>query len=358
MRWQLLARLATAFRPTALTLLLFGLLVVLGATWSCRVSGQLDPDGTIRSETDIGHGLFRVTTTRVEGRISSRSIERREFEALLVLCALFGLARALAAALAGATRGLLSPTRWLTLSIAVTLALAALGAAVWSRSYWGYAFHRPPLSASIDGLAAVDAVSSIRCERAADRYRCGPRPDRSLAELVSYCRKYAYECLGGRIATALTDAGLIEKRTAELAAEELRTIERQLAEPFVLAPVEVGYTGNDRLSGVAARGRTAAGRPVLALGLAGGPVANDHHPYYELLLALDGERPGRLRSRTFFWDVAGIEGFEWPAAFVVSSVVGLSFACPTALVAAALAGHVKRRRSRRSGATRNLPAPL
>ena len=55
------------------------------------------------------------------------------------------------------------------------------------------------------------------------------------------------------------------------------------------------------------------GRRLLFLGLTGGEESNDHHPYYELLFRgqAGASDLSFARGQRFFYDVAGMEGFEW-----------------------------------------------
>src|SRR5262249_60800422 len=77
---------------------------------------------------------------------------------------------------------------------------------------------------------------------------------------------------------------------------------------------EPGYSDAKRLGGIAVEALGADGRPLLFVGVQGGEVSNDHHPYYEFLFTTDSPgAPSKLLSfQRFYYDVAGIEGLHWP----------------------------------------------
>ena len=74
---------------------------------------------------------------------------------------------------------------------------------------------------------------------------------------------------------------------------------------------------------VEAQGRD--GRPLLFIGVRGGEVSNDHHPYYEFLFSNEssGGNLKLLSSQRFYYDVAGMEGMEWPVFLMVFAFLGL-----------------------------------
>jgi hypothetical protein len=288
-------------------------------------------------------GLLEITQHRVDGQLSPTEVDVRWLPLLFVLVVLYVTASALASAAEYLAAGRVSPLLWLTTGIALTILAAFVVASVWSRVYWGYAFRRPAVAASIAGLELAEAVTSVTCERHEGTYSCSPNPARSLEDEIDYCARDPYECLSGRIPSALSEAGMLPQRGRELSPGELAAIAGVLGRTGRLAAEESGYTGNATLGGVVALGLSRSGRPVLAFGLEGTQVANDHYPYYEALISLADPGPRILRFRTIFHDIAGIEGFEWRQMFGSAIAVGLPAATPFALVLSVLVG---RRRAR------------
>jgi hypothetical protein len=78
-------------------------------------------------------------------------------------------------------------------------------------------------------------------------------------------------------------------------------------------------------------------------GVRGGEVSNDHHPYYEFLFTTDspGAAPKLLSSQRFYYDVAGMEGVEWPVLLPVFALYGL---IPTIPLQGFLLWRARRRR--------------
>jgi len=66
-----------------------------------------------------------------------------------------------------------------------------------------------------------------------------------------------------------------------------------------LAHSESGYDGNRLPVGVVASGRGSDDQRVLVAGQSGEQVSNDHHPYYEFLVATGSERPVLSRRQVF-----------------------------------------------------------
>ena len=83
------------------------------------------------------------------------------------------------------------------------------------------------------------------------------------------------------------------------------------------------YEGDRVVVGYAASGVSADGQAILAVAAEGGQLSNDHYPTYEVIADPAGNV---VRSRVFFWDFAGVEGFEYPLMLAVL-VVGGVLAC-------------------------------
>jgi hypothetical protein len=84
-----------------------------------------------------------------------------------------------------------------------------------------------------------------------------------------------------------------------------------------------GEPGHDKagcLGGYVIEVSLPAKGPRLLLTAAGPEVSNDHHPFYEVVFRREGTRLIQERKRVTFFDIAGVEGAEWPvlhATFVV-----------------------------------------
>ena len=321
--------------------MLYVFLVVLSVVWATRFEGTHHLDGTTEHRTLIGPGPLVAITTREPESARSTKVAWTLLALFVVAC--YPIARGIAYGFERAVRGSLPLVRWLLLG-AATVPVLALGAALgWSRYYWGYFVARPSTAEAVGGIATIEGISVVGCDLSPGPPRCELWPRRSVAEAVDYCRSDPYECLDGRIAVGLEDAGLLPGRAHPIDVAALRRVEAVLADARFLASSEPGYDGNKRLGGIVASGRSATGQPLLAVGLEGGQVSDDHYPYYELRVSTEGSMPRVVRRSVFFHDVAGIEGFEWREAFIAANVIGLTAWVPVCLLTGAMVG-VRRRR--------------
>jgi len=355
MRPSLLSGVGHALRPDTLTLVLLTLLAVLPLFWMAEYSILEKPNGDAQIVVSYARGLLEITQDRVDGQLGPTEVDVRWLPFLCALMVLYVTARSLASAAEYLAAGRVSPLLWLATGIALTTLAAFVVASVWSRVYWGYAFRRPAVAASVAGLELAEAVTSVTCERHEGTYSCSPNPARSLEDEIDYCSRDPYECLSGRIPSALSEAGKAPQLARELSPGELASLAGILGRTSRLAPEDSGYSGNAILSGVAALGFSSAGGPVLAIGLEGTQVANDHYPYYEALISLADPEPRILRFRTIFHDIAGIEGLEWRQMFGPAIAVGLPAATPFALVLSVLVGRRRARYPVRRSETRVEP---
>lgn len=330
-------------KPTRLTLLLYVFLVGLGSLWTTRMERTWSPEGGYEDRTHIGPGAFVRVTTQLGTSRPARSVEVRWWRLGFLLLASYAAARAFAHLGEHAVRGTVPIARWLTIGACVTVSVAFVLATAWSRYYWGYFFSRPSPAEAIQGIAALDGISVVQCDLQSGIRRCEPASEGSVQQALTSCRTDPYYCLTGRVALGLSEAGLLSDNPPPVPLGALRQVEVALADDRVLVPSDPGYDGNNELHGAVAQGTLADGSPVLVAGLAGEQISNDHHPYYELRLS---PAPLRIRaSSVFFYDVAGIEGLEWPAAFIGCSIVGLTAWLPVGLVASIVAGQRRRRRT-------------
>ncbi len=181
---------------------------------------------------------------------------------------------------------ILSLSAFLTVTCGTSFAL--------SKWYWGYAVVPPSLP---DDLGRVLSVESLTRERFA------PVVLRGLGEL------------GLPEALPAVDPILQAAIEKELRASPL--FDR--GEPPYL---ESSQTLPQRM--IATFTMTTGARRAYATFVAG-PVANDHYAQHELLFTLDGPRPRLLHHERFYFDFAGIEGFEGPLIVLMAPFVIADF---------------------------------
>jgi len=160
-----------------------------------------------------------------------------------------------------------------------------------------------------------------------------PVPDGSMKETLERCREDQYYCLDGRILVALDGAGRLSEATGPPPTSLIGELYSRIDKTGLLLDGEPGYPHGRQLYGVVVEGDDAGGQRRVFVGVQGGQLSNDHYPYYEFLFAwpADGRTPSLLFANRFFYDIAGIEGLEWPYLFVVFAVTGILVTVPLAL---------------------------
>lgn len=301
----------TAFlRPTSLTLVLFGALVLLTAPW--LISYQIVSDLPNRNPAEQyvvvrwTPLVFAIAVNYLIARAAARVFETRGMS--------FGPRHFIAAMLAVAGFGLVAGPAW-------------------SRYCWGYFFQRPSVDDLVRGLASIDEISGVTCQVSAPA-RCVRNPDRSLDRGIEYCKEDPYYCLSGRIPAALKSAGMLSPPISSAAPESLRQLEVLLEDRSLFVSSDPGYDANKVLGGVLVCGKERDGTRVFLAGLGGGEVSNDHRPHYELRWSPQAIHKVGVQRLLFFYDTAGIEGLEWPLASAVAFQLALAFVVLSTLVAA------------------------
>ena len=227
-------------------------------------------------------------------------------------------------------------TAWRVVGFVVgALALPFLGATVLSQGIWGYPFERPGLDHRIVDARRIDSVTLV--ETLPD----GKGVMEFVAQPVSW-PKYRgtylggdpYYTLGGRILIATHLRGSLPDNPKPMPPGEMARLHPLLDRTGHLEIGEPDYEDRAKtLRGVVVEATKADGGRLLFVGVNAGEVSNDHHPYYEFLFAgtVRDPSPRLLSFQRFYYDVAGIEGMEWPAFFMAFSTIGLPLATPIAV---------------------------
>ena len=213
-------------------------------------------------------------------------------------------------------------------SILGTTSLMALVAAGVSKSYWGYWFRRPNVLPEAKSLVSVDQVVAVTTgEPASTKFQI----DDSYAKDDAYLPD-DYYFLDERHWVTLVENGVLP---ADFSFEQelglLTNFYQQLSATELLATPTPGYEDNAQyLEGVVTIGTTANGEQLALASLKGGQMSNDHYPYYEMVFHIDPATQALtfVRGQRFFYDLAGLEGAEWPALWILFTVVALSILLP------------------------------
>jgi hypothetical protein len=179
--------------------------------------------------------------------------------------------------------------------------LSLLGGMTFSLHYWGFAWSLPSLDSRVDS-AQWTAIASFRKEADGTQWLIRPRTELSVSDEPgdTDC------CHTNRIvATIARSGGLSGLR--DLTTPELEFLKDGLSRVATFEGSDPGYDWQSYISGVFVLGTLEGEGRVAFAAISGGESANDHHPTYEVLFALDGT-PRLLSQRLYYGDVAGVEG--------------------------------------------------
>jgi hypothetical protein len=233
-------------------------------------------------------------------------------------------------------------------------AAASMGVGVAaSLAYWRYPFHPPRLLSELRDIIAVEQISAVSgVNPARGSYpniqplaAIPPRqalrsnapsglmpPERILDELgrkphgIESAKPVSVSLVNAMWQAAEEAEALIES------GDPSRTNTKTLID---------GYVGIARVSD---------GTKIAFAAWMGDEHSNDHYPYYEMVFAMDDERPRLVNWQWFFEDIAGIEGATWLSVAIPMFLI-LS---PLALILGA-ARPSPRRFARRRARRRTLP---
>jgi len=195
-----------------------------------------------------------------------------------------------------------------------------------SKSYWGYFVSRPAVLKEISRVTTVDAVIPVETESDEEGRRSIVAQSKySIADRLAYGRNDSYYGLTERLLLALDERNLLPQ-THDTDLADLPELFPLIRGSGILAKPEPGYNDSDILRGVVIDARDHSGERLVFLGLLGRQLSNDHYPYYEILFSGSTDL-SYVRGQRFYYDVAGIEGFEWyttwPHFAVIGTLVGI-----------------------------------
>ncbi len=264
----------------------------------------------------------------------------------------FGFTAILARIRSGPGRPDYRPT--LLIAVAGTLLIPFLVAIAINYAIWGYFLDRPRLDHRIAEAVRVETITHVETLSARDgKLTFLGTP---VEDIESYLGRPHrpdgdYYELDGRILRALKERRALPTPwpAPSMSAERLLTAYRLLEDSGRLEDGAPGYDNARKLRGILVEATDRDGRRLLFAGVSGGEVSNDHYPYYEFLFADEpAGGPARLLSfQRFYYDVAGMEGIEWPAFFVILAYL---LFIPTLVVQTIVAFILWRGRRRRARA--------
>lgn len=219
----------------------------------------------------------------------------------------------------------------------VGMAVFALIGTLWAHyEFWGYLIVRPGLLESAKTITEVEHLIPIRTDACDTDKPCELTIDKheTLVETLNSVQDAPYFPNAKCLLDHLQAQGKLPSSFDHNVQEAIAIYAPMLQSPIIATP-DAGYT-QDFLQGVVLIGKTKSGQKRAFISARGDQVANDHYPYYEALFAIEqnGNSVQYLDGQRFFFEVAGIEGFEGPLViFIVWGVLVLIFGCvPTAFI--------------------------
>jgi hypothetical protein len=221
----------------------------------------------------------------------------------------------------------------LAIAAASTL-LLPLVAAFWiNHEMWGYFVSRPAVDRRIADAPQVETITIV--DTRTDVRSNSTFSGQPIQEVGYYIQEHPqegdYYVLEGRVLRALQHRQTLPADPHVIPNGRLGSLYQLLESTGRLEDGEPGYTDAKQLGGIVVEARGRDGRPLLFVGARGRQISNDHYPYYEFLFTSDSpDGPWKLLSfQRFYYDVAGIEGVEWPAFLPVLALLSL---IPTVMI--------------------------
>lgn len=208
---------------------------------------------------------------------------------------------------------------------AATLVLAFLAALVCSRLTWGYFFQRPGVDPRILQAKEIVSATPVTTRKTEDGFTFEVAQEDSLPGYMSWGRQYPYDSPASRVLLALEERKLLPSAPRKMPSGRLAAMYSLVESTSQLVDGESWrYGGAKMVSGVILEAIGTNDESLLFVAVRGGEVSNDHYPFYEFLfsapeLCAEFKLVSWIR---FYYDIAGIEGFEWPAMFVLFALVG------------------------------------
>ena len=208
-----------------------------------------------------------------------------------------------------------------------TLSFPFLSAIVVNRQLWGYFVSRPSLDQRIVQAVQIESITELETKfNQNGDVKVWGLPTRSLESYIAvHPQEGDYYVLEGRILRALNDRRALPAEPRQISSARLTSLYKAIENTDRLENGEMGYPNAKELRGIVVEAVVGDGRPLVFVGANGREVSNDHYPYYEFLFTSDShDGPLRLLSfQRFYYDVAGIEGVEWPAFFPIFACLSM-----------------------------------
>lgn len=194
-----------------------------------------------------------------------------------------------------------------------------------SKAYWGYYFSRPSVFEETRAFDKVPAVVFFQINTDdTGKHSLTSDSSETFSRTNNPTNSDDYYDLKERILKNLANRNLLPAEPAKTF-DGFPDLDTLIHQSGVLDPWDGKYDSWSKRSGVAVQALDKSGSPFLFIGLRGGQISNDHYPFYEILLRgnKDSTEFNLIRSQVFYFDVAGMEGTEWPVIWLYIVIPGI-----------------------------------
>ena len=311
-----------AFKPTPLSIIFILLGLMLQVVFCSSSTMTIFPGSAEPNQSALTFGLgspIRIITVGAKTSYDIRWVILTFNLATTYVSAVFA-----AAALAKSTR-LRRPALAYGLVAVVMVVVAFLVSIGISKAYWGYFISPPGLLSKVSKIAKVQSIIPFKTEsNDSGEHKLIPDNTYSLSDSVAFAKKYGDDCRSERILIELERRSLLPSAFAATL-DRLPKLYALIQSSGVLVNSDEGYDSSAQLRGIAVDAIDKSGGRLVFLALTGGQLSNDHYPYYELLFAETKDDSGLsfVRAQHFFYDAAGMEGYEWNVIWYFLSIPGI-----------------------------------
>ena len=195
---------------------------------------------------------------------------------------------------------------------------------LWSKSYWGYYFKKPPIPGNFKTINNVTTLIHYTIDKQNKLYNVNIDTCYSLKEDLEFCHKYPCECYSGRILLLFEDHNIIPVSYTRRDSIEIKVL-WQLLDKINMPQKDISKEDTRQMifTGLFTSFKSNKNEYCFLSLRSWVSVSNDHYQYYEYLFSknTDENEFTLFNSNQFFIDVAGIECIEWYTIFIMGSIL-------------------------------------
>ena len=205
-------------------------------------------------------------------------------------------------------------------ALLLAVAIGFVTAIAISRHYWGYWLSPPGALPEVATLGSVDRVVAFQTQNSGG---FAPvlvaREPENLKERLGRMRDSSAE-FDEPLFRALESKRLLPEVSSSTS-PKLTLLGPALVSSRRLVPSESGYHSERTFWGYLVIGTSIAGETLWLVSCAGGQLSNDHYPWYDFAFRKSGKDLQLVNEQHYFYDAAGMEGFEWYVMWPIFAVL-------------------------------------